>query len=238
MKLCSGIMASTIAFSLAACGQGPTQGSSKNGQDQPAATAAAAKPTTSERLLAAAEPFEKLTEIAFTAPLAEIDATIVEARKAAESVRPMLTSTAESSVDKLFSDIDRARKGQDRAGLALASIEIYRGVVSSVPPGTKVPAAVSLLDYAGFRYQADLKAAPVRWADMDEAMRFARTQWTDLKPTLKDAPLASSFERALVAMDKAVTNKDLAAASSSATEELDLVDKLETYYAGPASSTP
>lgn len=238
MKFFASAMTSSIALALAACGQGPAKDNMTSEQSGPPASADAASLTPSEQLLAAAEPFEKLTEIAFTAPLTEIDATIVDARRSADSVGSLLTPTAKSGADKLFGDIDRARKSEDRAGLALASIEIYRGIVSSVPPGTKVPAAVSLLDYAGFRYQADLKSSPVRWADMAEAMRFARAQWADLKPSIKDASLAASFDKALGAMEKAAAGKDAAAAAAAATGELNLVDKLETYFTGPVAAAP
>lgn len=230
MKYPVSLTVSAMALSLAACGQSP-QNSANDNQGQSAATAPAAKSSVSDQILAAAEPFEKLTEIAFTAPLPEIDQTIIDARNAASSVRTLLPATKVSNNDRLFSDIGKARESDDRAGLALASIEIYRGIVSSVPAGTKVPPAVSLLDYAGFRYQADLKAVPQRWADMSEAMVFARTQWAEVAPKLKKDPLAATFEKALVKMEKAIANKDAALAQSSVTEELDLVDKLEAYFA-------
>ena len=230
MKYLTPVALSILTFSLGACGQAPQRDSPEN-QAATTNTVASAKSGPSERLLAAAEPFEKLTEIAFTAPLPEIDKTIADARSAAASVRFLLSGGA-TSADKLFLDIDRARKASDRAGLALASIEIYRGIVSSVPSGTKVPPAVSLLDYAGFRYQANLKAVPVRWKDMSEAMVYARSQWSEVAPKLNNDPLAATFEKALVNMEKAAASKDAALAESSATEELNLVDNLEVYFAG------
>ena len=231
MKYLTVALFSTIASLLASCGQEPQQSSANSSTSQPTATPTAAKASPSDRLLAAAEPFEKLTEIAFTAPLPQIDSTIAEARSAAASVRSLVSATNASSTDKLFRDIDQARKNQDRAGLALGSIEIYRGIVSSVPAGGKVPSAVSLLDYAGFRYQADLKATPVRWSDMHDAMLFARSQWSTIAPQIRDAALNASFEKSLGDMEKAAATKNAALADSSATEELNLVDKLEIYFA-------
>jgi hypothetical protein len=67
-----------------------------------------------------------------------------------------------------------ARQVQDRAGLALSSIEAYRVLVGAVADNAKVPTEVSLLDYAGFRYDADLEANPARWGDMAAAVSFAR----------------------------------------------------------------
>ena len=222
---------STIAISLASCGQAPEQNNANASTSQPTVTPTAAKASPSERLLAAAEPFEKLTEIAFTASLPEIDTTIAESRAAAASIRSLISAAEANNSDKLFRDIDQARKSQDRASLALGSIEIYRGIVSSVPAGGKVPSAVSLLDYAGFRYQADLKATPMRWSDMQDAMRYARSQWSTIAPQIKDAALSASFETSLGDMEKAAATKNAALAGSSATEELNLVDKLEMYFA-------
>lgn len=222
---------SMIAISLAGCGQGAQQSNANGSTSQPTVTPTAAKTSPSERLLAAAEPFENLTEISFTASLPDIDVMIAQSRAAAASVRSLVSAAEASNTETLFKDIDQARKSQDRAGLALGSIEIYRGIVSSVPVGNKVPSAVSLLDYAGFRYQADLKAMPMRWSDAQDAMRYARSQWSAIAPQVKDAPLSASFEKALGDMEKAAATKNAALAESSATEELNLVDKLEIYFA-------
>lgn len=216
-----------LAVPLAGCGQGagvPNDRSAATDAAQPAAA------SPSDRLLAAAEPFEKLTETAFTAAEPDLDVTIGEARTAANGLRDILTPANVSAVEKLLDDLGRYRQGAKRADIALASIEIYRILVSAVPTGTKVPSAVSLLDYAGFRYQADLKASPVRWDDMAAAMRFAREQWTTVAPQLASSSLSVTFEAALADMEKAVALQDTAAAEKAATAELDLVDQLEGYF--------
>ena len=46
--------------------------------------------------------------------------------------------------------------------IAIAAVEGYRVLVSSVAPGANVPTEVNLLDYAGFRYDAGLKTKPTR----------------------------------------------------------------------------
>jgi molybdenum cofactor biosynthesis protein B len=58
-------------------------------------------------------------------------------------------------------------------------VEGYRLLVSAAPQ-TKIPTAVNLLDYAGFRYDADLKARPVRWSDLKAAVEFANQQWNSI----------------------------------------------------------
>jgi hypothetical protein len=135
---------------------------------------ASASANSNEKLRAAAEPFEKLTEIFFETTLPPIDQTIGEAQAAAQGVRELLPSDAAVRLHAQVAAMGSARQAQDRAGLALSSIEAYRVIVSAVADNAKVPTVVSLLDYAGFRYDADLKANPARWGDMAAAVSFAR----------------------------------------------------------------
>jgi hypothetical protein len=189
-----------------------------------------ANTNSNEKLRAAAEPFEKLTEISFKATLPAIDQTIGEAEAAARGVRTLLSIGAASQLDAQIAAMKSARQKQDHAGLALSSIEAYRVLVSAVTDNAKVPTEVSLLDYAGFRYDADLKASPIRWSDMAEAVSFARENWVKLLPRAKSSPVATYFEKTLTDMDKAVTQKSAQLAASSVKTELDLVDRLENFF--------
>jgi hypothetical protein len=224
-----------IVITLAACGsrQGTSgnQGAMNNlSESNPMAVAQTPAASPSDRLLAAAEPFEALTETAFTDPPKKLDQTIALGRKAVADVRGLLNPSTATMVDGLLAAVNRDRGSDQRGDLALSSIEIYRSLVSSVPAGTKVPVDVSLLDYAGFRYQADLKAAPVRWEDMKQAVSFAQGRWAPLSPKIADKAVSGPFAAALAAMDNAVAGRDSKAAQSAVTAELDQVDKLETYF--------
>jgi hypothetical protein len=104
---------------------------------------------TGSRLIAAAEPFEALTEQAFSAQPKKLDRNIAAAEKAVDQARSALSSDVASELDERLMEIRSARKSNDRSRLALASVEAYRLLVTAAPQ-TKVPTAVSLLDYAGF----------------------------------------------------------------------------------------
>ena len=199
-------------------------------QTTPASAPAPAVANGNKKLRDAAEPFEKLTEISFSAALPAIDQTIGEAEAAAQGTRGLLANDAARQLDTQMSAIKSARRKQDRAGLALSSIEAYRVLVSAVTDTAKVPTEVSLLDYAGFRFDADLKANPVRWGDMAQAVSFARKNWGAISPRLKSSPLAINFEKAIADMDKAVVKKSKQLATSSVKTELDLVDGLEKFF--------
>ena len=182
------------------------------------------------KLRAAAEPFETLTETAFTASRAALGRTVTEAIIAARSVQTLLP---EQSVKRFGDEIEAlkvAHRNDRRAALALYSIEVYRILVTAVADGAKVPAAVSLLDYAAYRYRADLKSSPRRWVDMADAAGFARQTWTALTPKVGSPALEAKVSGAITAMEQAAGRKDAAAAATAAQNQLDLVDDLEKYF--------
>jgi hypothetical protein len=192
-------------------------------------TAARAEQAAGPRLLAAAEPFETLTEQAFSAKPAQLDRRIAEAERAAGQVRALLPQDGQAALDQQLAAIRTARHADDRPGIALASIECYRVLVGAAPPG-KVPTEVSLLDYAGFRYDADLKAKPSRWPDMAAATAYARLQWEAIAHRVADAKLSKRVEDALQAMAAAADAKSTTRARRAAASLLDLVDELEAHF--------
>jgi hypothetical protein len=113
------------------------------------------------RLLAAAEPFEALTEMAFSALGLHLERAIIAADAAAKSARGSLPQASIAQLDARMAEIHEAYKSDDRADLAISSVEAYRTLVSAAQPG-KVPTAVNLMDYAGLRYDADFRAKPIR----------------------------------------------------------------------------
>lgn len=182
------------------------------------------------KLRAAAEPFENLTEISFTAAWTRIDQTAAKAEAAAGRARGSLSKDAAVQLDAQIAAIKSALQQHDRAGLALSSIEGYRVLVSAVTDNAKIPTEVSLLDYAGFRYDANLKAHPIRWDEMASTVSFARKTWNTLSPTAKASPVATKFEKAISDMGKAVVERNKSLAASSVKTELALVDQLEKFF--------
>jgi hypothetical protein len=181
------------------------------------------------RVLAAAEPFENLTEQAFSTTSAKLQTLVTKAEKAALNVRATLAGDQQNALDQQLSAVKEAQKAGNRSELALAAVEGYR-ILVSLAQGTKVPIAVSLLDYAGFRYNADLKSSPVRWADMQSAVEFAQEQWNSISGQVSQPSLQQGFISALVQMGEAVKRQSARAAARSVKNEQDLVDKLETYF--------
>ena len=129
-----------------------------------------------------------------------------------------------------MADIQAASAKNDRTGVALSSVEGYRTLVESATDSGKVPTAVSLLDYAGFRYQANLTATPVRWDDMNKAVAFVVQKWSGIADRITDPALKADFTKSITDMSVAAKAKDAKAARAASTRELDLVDKLEGFF--------
>lgn len=192
------------------------------------AVTAAAQPNLA--VLSAAEPFEALTEQSFTADWATLDRIIADADKAASGA-PLRPDRLSLLKERMVA-IAQARTDQNRVGLALAAVEGYRELVESQDRSTTdrtVP--ISLLDYAGFRYDALAQAPTVDWGEMSRSVDFARAQWNTLAPSMQSKALAGVMAEALGGMAKAVEQKDVIFARSAAATELALVDLLEELAA-------
>lgn len=206
-------------------------------QDQKSAdnrTAAEGPPSAAasanESIRAAAEPFELLTEQAFSADWAAIDKLIGDARTAVS--RATLAVPARSQLDRRLAAVSAARSARDRVALALAAVEGYRELVQAQDPATAhPPVAVSLLDYAGFRFDALAQAPAPDWAEMARSVDFARSQWQSVSARVPSKAMPGVMSEALSGMAHAVERKDVAFARSAAATELALVDLLEEQTA-------
>lgn len=137
------------------------------------------------RIIKAAEPFETLTEEAFSADPARIKKLSTEARLAGRRIRGILSPDAGKALDARLNDIKSAREHHDKYALAIACVEAYRILVTDATHSV-VPVEVSLLDYAGFRYSAGQKADPPRWTDMDAAVDIAAEKWSAVVARVSD----------------------------------------------------
>ena len=100
----------------------------------------------------------------------------------------------------------------------------------NLPRLSRPAAEISLLDYSGFRYDADLKTNPVRWTDMQDAAGFAAKQWQSISERVTDAGLKQRVSDALHEMETAASDKSAVNAHAAANAELDLVDTLEVWF--------
>ncbi|WP_338467977.1 hypothetical protein RXV95_05320 [Novosphingobium sp. ZN18A2] len=176
--------------------------------------------------LAAAMPFKALAEQAQTANDATLKALIGAARKAADGVSTKLDASKDVILRQQLKAIDAARASGERTDLALGAAECFRILASEAPDNGRVPVAVNLLDYAGFRYRAALSASPARWSNAEGAIRFAQRQWAGLSGQVADPDLRNAVIASLDDMHNASTSHDAAAGRKAANRALDLIDRL------------
>ncbi len=236
MSLSSKSLPTTLValLALSGCGKPATSGNTTSAQVNISNSAlpVSGAPTGDVAILAAAEPFEKLTETSFSATPAVLDGTIAEVQTATQRLKGVVSADVTKRLEVRLNEIASARQSDNRADLAISAVEGYRVLVGAVSSNSKVPTAVNLLDYVGFRYDADLKAKPSRWQDMKQAVTFGREQWTSIAPRVTDAALRARMDKALTEMDGAVATQHASAASAVAQRELALVDELEKFFNG------
>lgn len=224
------ILLSVALLGLTACSEQQKSNNQSSVSEDAAASTPADQNSARLAVLAAAEPFEALTEQAPDVDSSKLSGLIANANDAALKISAHLTEAQRHALDVRLGEISTANKKSDRIAIAIAAVEGYRVLVESAPDTGAIPRAVSLLDYAGFRYQADLSAQPVRWDDAMDALKFADSQWTGLSGQVRDTQLEARFSDALKSMRDAAQARDKPAATTAATRELDLVDELEGHF--------
>jgi len=178
-----------------------------------------------------AEAYENLTEKSYMADAQTLADLSAEAEKLA---RACLANSNTSDADALSSRLDAvqaALRSDDRAAVARNAVEAYRIFVTAEtrePNG--VPLQVSLLDYVGFRMQADLQAAEPDCADVSTVLSFAEQQWSEIETKIIDLGLRESFAAELDHIRTAAGDKIASAAKEAVRTELDQVDLLEQYF--------
>lgn len=190
----------------------------------------AGNPARYGKLSAAAEPFEALTEEAFSADPPRLRKLLADVERAAAQIRGFLPAATAAQLEARVADAKAGISDHQPVDTAIGAVEGYRLIVSQFSATAKIPPAVSLLDYAGFRIQADGKASPARWTDAKAALDFAHSQWAGVAGKIGDKDLAAKFQAALDGLGSAIAAKDAAAVSKYAVLELDLVDSLEAYF--------
>lgn len=215
-----------VAISLGACQQSPRSaavaGADQNVRDKSLPTA---------DYQAAVEPFEILTEQAFTANPNQLRTLVSNAKSSYRTVESGLAPPQRAGANQHLTALTKADRQGDRAGMALASVELYRLLLEVQNRAGDPAIRAGLLDYAGFRYNALAQARQIDWAEMSRTTRSAQIEWRRLEPSIADKSLRQRFSNSLKAMSDAATKRDKASARKAASIELQLVDLLEKQAA-------
>jgi hypothetical protein len=198
----------------------------------PVGTSAATLSAKNDALYAAAEPFEAVTEAGLDGAGAKTAAAVKTAEAGRSATRALLTPTAAARFDRLFDELTGAQAKKEGVAVAVQAAEIYKLLVSSVDASIlTVPMEVSLLDYAGFRTNALLKAAGPDWQALAATAHEANSNWAKIRGGVTDQKLQAAMDRAQAGLASAAQKHNAGLGQSSAADDLNLVDALEAYFA-------
>jgi hypothetical protein len=197
--------------------------------------AGAAKPTAvsgpNQVLLAAASPFEDLTEFALANDIRGMRQALKAYGDQAVVVDKVLSVPARREMASLLAAIRRAESKGDNQEVALNSVEAYRVLVESLDPnGLVVPIQVSELDYVGFKLKVLLAASPPDWPVIQTTLEAAGRHWHELEPRVSDKGLRDAVKTVLAGLHQATSTKNAEMAVFAAQMDLVLVDLIEGYF--------
>ena len=196
------------------------------------ASAAPKNSTRNEKLLKANDPYEGLTESAIAGDAAKIAKAFKSAQSEQAATRALLGGDAAARFDQLFAAASAAQAKKDHVALALQAAELYKLLVSSCDAeALVVPMEVNLLDYAGFRTNALLKAPAPDWPALAATAAEAAANWSKIRARVTDKKLQIGMDHAQAALTSGTAKHDAAATTAAAKQDLDLVDDIEGHFA-------
>ena len=182
-------------------------------------------------LLAAASPFEDLTEFALANDTRGMGQALKAYGDQAAAVNKVLSVPARREMASLLAAIRRAELQGDNQKVALNSVEAYRVLVESLDPkGLVVPTQVSKLDYVGFKLKVLLAASPPDWPAIRTTIEAAGRHWHELEPRVGDKGLRDAVKTMLTGLRRATVTNNAEMAVFAAQMDLALVDLLEGYF--------
>ncbi|ARA92811.1 hypothetical protein AWN76_006290 [Rhodothermaceae bacterium RA] len=192
--------------------------------------AAPASPA-NDTLLAAASPFEDLTEFAEAGDVRGMERALASIKQHLPSAKAVLGDTPKAYLDSLVTDIEEAFGNGEYRTVALLAVEAYRTLISALDESAMVvPKAVSLLDYAGFKLHVLAGADAPDWDLMQRVVQEADGFWNSIEGQIDEKGLRDAMNTAIQGMKEALSARDARLMAFAARVDLDLVDLLETYF--------
>ena len=182
-------------------------------------------------LLAAASPFEDLTESALANDTRGMRQALKAYTDQAAAVNKVLSGPGRQEMAALLAAIRRAESTGDHHAVALNAVEAYRVLVESLDPkGLVVPIQVAQLDYVGFKLKVLLAASPPDWAAIKKTGEAAEGHWHALEPRVGDQGLRDAVKTVIGGLNQAIRANNAEMAVFAAQMDLALVDLLEGYF--------
>lgn len=172
-------------------------------------------------------------DVAVNAPAEAADrlgARVRDALYSEKGVHPSLGSKVRGAIVPQLAALDAAARRGDRQALALASLEAYRLLTEDISTATKVPTAMTLIDYAQLVGTVQAQAAEPDWAAVSAAFSLADRKWHEIADNLSDTDAAAAMAASLDAMTAAAQRHDVAATRRALEAARPPYDRLVTYF--------
>jgi hypothetical protein len=193
--------------------------------------AATANSSQNDQLLAAASPFEDLTEYALAGNEAGIAQSLRACDQQKSQVNRLLSPKARAQLEQLISTMKQAQIQGSNEQIALKAVAAYRVLIESLDARHLiVPLQVSLLDYVGFRMQVLLHLKPIDWSGVQRTADEAKQHWRAIESRVADKNLHTAMTTTIDGMIRAAQIRNMEMAGFAAKIDLDLVDLLEGYF--------
>lgn len=184
-----------------------------------------------ELILSVSSSLEDLTEFSISGDTKGIERSLQAYESQASKVENILPETKREVLRALVADIRKEKIQGNLDAIALQSCEAYLTLIEALDRGSlKVPIEVALLDYAGFRFQALLRARPADWQALRETGEQARKNWNAIKSRVSDKSLVDTMDVAIEGMNRAHGSRNADMAIFAAEVDLAIVDLLEAYF--------
>jgi hypothetical protein len=182
-------------------------------------------------LLAAASPFEDLTEAALAHDAQGMRQALKIYGEQAATVNQVLPAPARQEMASLITKIRQAEQQGNNQSVALNSVEAYRVLVEALDPQSLVvPIQVSRLDYVGFKLKVLLAATPPDWSSIQKTSEAAGLHWHALGSHVADKGLHDAVKTVMAGLNQAIGSQNVEMAVFAAQMDLALVDLLEEYF--------
>lgn len=216
-------------------------GCSRQEPETPQEAPPAATTVSNHALRSAAADFGAMVERSTGATWAEIDSLHARAMTSTSEARARLSPASAADLDRSLQALERARKEEDRAAFALASLDAKRNLIAAQDAATaQPPISAELLLTAGERYQVLTRAEPTDWAALTAAAAATDEQWRRTAPLLSPRSIPNTMQPSLTAMADAAKARDLFAAQHSAALQIAAARQVvkELGVAPPLSPAP
>ncbi len=168
------------------------------------ARAASRAPDANTVLLAAASPFEDMTEFALQGDQDGIDRALQAYSTQSARVDRILPPPLRTQLHARTAAIAKAHRATDHAGVAINAVEAYGLLVQALrPEQLKVPVEVANLDYAGFKLKVLMHGSTKDWPAARALSRQARTDWSAIQARVTDKGLQDAMNVTIDGMQQA-----------------------------------